>query len=156
MAFTITSSAFRDGEAIPARFTCDGASEPPPLAWTDPPQGTRAFALVLDDPDAPGGTFTHWLLWNIPAAAEALEGGTPAGGGAVAGVNDFSKPGYGAPCPPRGHGAHRYAFRLHALDAPLGLGAGAARAEVDRALSGHIVGTALLTGRYERGGKARR
>jgi Raf kinase inhibitor-like YbhB/YbcL family protein len=151
MAFTISSSAFSDGSTLPVRFTCDGANEPPPLTWADPPPQTAAFALVMDDPDAPGGTFTHWLLWNIPASATSLEPGRSAGGRAVAGVNDFSKRGYGGPCPPRGHGPHRYMFRLHALDAPLDLGADATRADVDEALDGRVLATAELQARYARG-----
>jgi Raf kinase inhibitor-like YbhB/YbcL family protein len=150
MAFSITSPAFSDGDPIPVRFTCDGANEPPPLAWTNPPRATAAFALIMDDPDAPGGTFTHWLLWNIPARAAALEHGRPATGRAVAGGNDFGETGYGGPCPPRGHGPHRYAFHLCALDAPLDLKAGATRARLEAALNGHVLATARLGARYER------
>ena len=149
MAFILSSPAIHEHAAIPVRHTCDGANVPPPLAWTEPPPGTRSFALVLDDPDAPSGTFTHWLLWNLPASMRALPEslkGTPA----VSGTNDFGRTGYGGPCPPKGHGPHRYRFRLYALSEDLPAAPGAGRTEIDEALSGRVLGSTLLTGRYER------
>jgi Raf kinase inhibitor-like YbhB/YbcL family protein len=147
MAFTLTSSAFTEGQDIPVRHTCDGANISPSLAWTDPPDGTVGFALVLDDPDAPSGTFTHWLLADIPGGARSLGEGHAAG---VAGTNDFGKHGYGGPCPPKGHGPHRYRFHVHALSRALALKPGFNRHACDAALKGRILATAVLTGRYER------
>jgi hypothetical protein len=147
MAFALSSSAFRRDEDIPVRHTCDGADVSPPLAWTDPPDGTVGFALVVDDPDAPSRTFTHWLLADVPAEARALAEGQATG---TAGTNDFGRPGYGGPCPPKGHGPHRYRFHLHALSRPLGLEAGFDRRACDAALTGRVLATATLTGRYER------
>jgi len=144
MAFTLTSPAFSADEALPPRFTCDGRNVSPPLAWTGTPAGTAAFALVLDDPDAPSGTFTHWLLADLPAGLTTLDEGARLPGVVVAGTNDFSRVGYGGPCPPRGHGPHRYRFHLHALDAPLGLPDGFTRKAIDRALGGHVLATAAL------------
>ncbi len=150
MSFTLSSRAFEPGDDVPVRFTCDGANLSPPLAWRDPPTGTKAFALVVDDPNAPQGTFTHWLLWNIPVSPGHLEEGLRPGQAGVSGTNDFSRPGYGGPCPPRKHGPHHYRFHLHALSGPLDLTAGASRGDVDGALAGRILGTAMLEGIYER------
>ena len=152
MAFTLTSPAFAPGAAIPVRHTCDGEDLSPPLVWHGAPPGTKAFALVVDDPDAPSGTFTHWLLCDVPASRAGLPEGVATGQIGVAGTNGFSRLGYGGPCPPRGHGPHRYRFRLHALSAPLGLTAGCSRAEVDAALDGATLASAELVGRYERAG----
>jgi Raf kinase inhibitor-like YbhB/YbcL family protein len=146
MAFTLTSAAFGDGETIPRQFTCEGDDEPPPLAWSDPPTGTRSFALVMDDPDAPGGTFTHWLLYDIPAAETALRDrhtGTSL-------VTSFHRPGYGGPCPPPGHGPHRYVFALYALDVDRLDVHGRNRDALERALTPHTLAVARLTGRYQR------
>jgi Raf kinase inhibitor-like YbhB/YbcL family protein len=145
--FALSSEAFTDGSEIPRRHTCEGEDVSPALAWSDPPAEARTLALIVDDPDAPIGTFTHWLAWNIdPSAGELAEGeASPAEG-----TNDFGSPGWNGPCPPRGHGPHRYFFRLHALDAELGLGSGAGRDEVERALEGHVLATAVLMGRFER------
>jgi len=107
--FALTSEAFTNGQAIPSQFTCDGAGQPPPLAWGDPPDGTRSFALVADDPDAPSGLFRHWGAYNIPASARSVPGS------AAQAVNDFGKPGYGGPCPPKGHGPHHYHFSCSRL-----------------------------------------
>lgn len=147
MAFTLASSAFRDGETIPRQFTCEGDDVPPPLDWSAPPAGTRSFALVMDDPDAPGGTFTHWLLFDIPATATSLRGD---GGAGRTLRNSFGRPGYGGPCPPKGHGPHRYVFALHALDVEALDVHGRGRDALDRALGAHTLGVARLTGRYER------
>ena len=149
MSFVLSSRAFAPGDAIPARYTCDGEGVSPPLAWTDAPKETRAFALVMDDPDALGGTFTHWLLCDIPADVSALkEGETPTQ--TVSGTNGFHNPGYGGPCPPRWHGRHRYRFYLHALSRPLGLASGYSESELDAALRGCVLATATLTASYER------
>lgn len=150
MALTLTSLAFGDGQAVPAEFTCDGDNLSPPLAWAGPPEGTRSFALVMDDPDAPGGTFTHWLLYDVPAAQRGLDQGAATGAPGKTLHNDFGKPGYGGPCPPRRHGVHRYRFTLHALDVPALRFHGHRREDLDRALGEHTLATATLTGRYER------
>ena len=115
------------------------------------PPATRSFALSVDDPDAPAGTWNHWLLWDIPASVHALPQGFKPGTLGVSGTNDFGKPGYGGPMPPRGHGPHRYFFKLHALDVPaLGLGSAAWRAALDRVMRGHVLAQAEYVGRYER------
>jgi Raf kinase inhibitor-like YbhB/YbcL family protein len=147
MAFDLRSTAFANGEAIPRRYTCEGEDVSPPLSWSDPPEGTRSLALVVDDPDAPGGTFTHWLAWDIdPATSELGEGeAAPAEG-----RNDFGQTGYRGPCPPPGHGPHRYFLRLYALGEPLAVEPGAAKADIERALDGRELGTAELMGTYER------
>jgi len=149
MTFTLTITAFADGGLIPAKFTCEGANVSPELRWNDAPANTRSYALIVDDPDAPAGTFTHWVLFDMPAERSSLAEGAGAIG--VAGKNDFGRVGYGGPCPPRGHGPHRYTFTLHALDiASLKLKAGAGRREMETALRGHILAQAPYLGRYER------
>ena len=146
-AFALTSSAFDAGAEIPTRYTCDGDDVSPPLAWSDAPAGTRSLALVVDDPDAPGGTFTHWLAWGLkPDAGRLEEGQAPA----VEGRNGFGKTGYRGPCPPPGHGAHRYFFRLHAVDAELDLAPGAGKDELERLIGEHELAIAELMGTYER------
>lgn len=143
--FTLTSEAFAEGQPIPAAFTCDGAGRPPPLAWDKPPEGTRSFALVVDDPDAPNGTFHHWGAYDIPASARSL------GADFSQAVNDFGKPGYGGPCPPKGHGPHRYRFKLMALDIDkLDISSNPKVAEVEAQAASHLLGRAELTGTYER------
>jgi Raf kinase inhibitor-like YbhB/YbcL family protein len=153
----LTSSAFEDGNAIPATYTCSGADISPPLTIQDVPDGVASLALVVDDPDAPAGTFVHWLLWNVPADATTLPEAVAAGAMAsIHGVearqgrNGFGKLGYGGPCPPRGRGAHRYRFQLYALDLMLDLPAGADRPALDRTLNGHILARALLQGTFRR------
>jgi hypothetical protein len=141
----ITSGAFEEGGTIPRRHTCDGENVSPPLSFAGTPEGTRSLALVVDDPDAPVGTFTHWLACGIDPAIDGLGEGQPA---PREGRNGFGTSGYAGPCPP--HGRHRYFFRLHALDAELDLEPGADRGEVDRALDGHVLETAELMGTYER------
>ena len=150
MTFTLTSPAFDQGAAIPARHTCDGENTSPPLRWDGPP-AAQSFVLIADDPDAPRGTFTHWVLYDIPGAQRELpEGLANVGALGTPGMNDFSKIGYGGPCPPRG-GPHRYIFTLSALDiATLNLPAEAARQEIEAAIRGHVLGQAQLMGRYER------
>jgi Raf kinase inhibitor-like YbhB/YbcL family protein len=149
MTFTLTITVFADGGLIPAKFTCEGANVSPELRWNDAPANTRSYALIVDDPDAPVGTFTHWVLFDVPAEQSSLAEGARAIG--VAGKNDFGRAGYGGPCPPRGHGPHRYTFTLYALDiASLKLKAGAGRREMETALRGHILAQAAYLGRYER------
>ena len=154
MAFSLSSTAFKDGAAIPIKHTCDGADVSPPLAWSGAPQGTQGFALIADDPDAPAATWVHWVLYNLPAGTSELPENIAKVesldlGGARQGRNDFRRPGYGGPCPPPGP-AHRYFFKLYALDAPLKLKAGAQKKDVEAALHGHVLATAQLVGTYAR------
>ena len=146
-AFVLTSPAFADGQPIPKRHTCEGDGLSPPLAWEGAPEGTRSLALVVDDPDAPVGTFTHWLVWGLEPGAGVLAEGERCRG---EGLNDFRKVGYGGPCPPRGRGPHRYVFRLHALETTLDLPRGGTKWELERALAGHVLAVAELVGTYER------
>jgi Raf kinase inhibitor-like YbhB/YbcL family protein len=148
MALTITSQAFGQGDRVPAKYTCEGDDVSPALGWSGAPEGTRAFALIVDDPDAPSGVFTHWLVCDIPADWDGL--GESEAPGCTEGTNDFRKVGYGGPCPPRGHGRHRYRFHLHALNRTLGLKRGFSRAELENALRGAVLATATLEGHYER------
>ncbi len=140
----ITSSAFGHGADIPAKFTCDGADINPPLQFVGVPVGTKSLALIVDDADAPGGVFTHWMVWNISPRTNAIGEGSAPGG--LQGRNDFGKLGYGGPCPPSG--AHRYFFRVFALDRELDLPAGARRAQLDAAMKGHVIAQGELVGRY--------
>lgn len=157
VTFDLTSPAFEDGGAIPVAHTCDGEDASPALAWSGGPDGVAAWALTVTDPDAPGGTFTHWVLYEIPASVAELPGGIAPGEradaptGALQGANGFGNLGWGGPCPPRGS-AHRYVFTLYALDAPTGLDPGASRAELESALAGHVTGRAERVGTYRRGG----
>jgi len=155
MTFSLTSTAFSEGNVIPAEHTCDGTDRSPPLAWTGVPKGALTLALIADDPDAPAGTFTHWVLYDIPATLGALPENVSRAdapkelGGGVQGKNDSRKPGYAGPCPPPGP-AHRYVFKLYALATKLGLKAGASKQEVERAMAAHVLATAQLMGRYAR------
>ena len=153
MAFTLTSSAFQHQQPIPRDFTCDGAGQSPTLAWTGAPSGARGFALIMDDPDAPSGTFTHWVLYDIAADASKLPQGVRAGseaeGGAHQGRNSFGNTGYGGPCPPPG-APHHYHFRLYALSKQLGLKPAADKDDLLAAMQGSILGTAELIGTYGR------
>jgi len=142
----LRSPAFEDGGEIPSLFTCDGSDISPPLQIGDVPKGTASLALVMDDPDAPGGTFDHWVVWNIPAQTAEIAGGTEPQG--VQGRTDFGKMGYGGPCPPSG--THRYMFRLYALDTVLDLAGGSRKHEVEAAMQGHILAEARLEGKYRR------
>jgi Raf kinase inhibitor-like YbhB/YbcL family protein len=145
---SLTSSAFQDGQPIPVQYTCDGGDQTPALSWGEPPPGTNSFALVIDDPDAPNGTFRHWGVYDIPASARSLGGGQHPG---TEVTNDFGKPGYGGPCPPRGHGPHHYHFKLFALDTgKLGLPTGAKVADVENAARQHAIAQGELIGTYER------
>ncbi len=152
--FTLTSPAFSKGSSIPTRYTCDGEDLSPPLKWQGAPQATTAFALIMEDPDAPIGTFTHWVLYNLPSSTTSLPEGVAKGerlpSGAAQGRNDFGRLGYGGPCPPRGP-AHRYYFRLYALDAPVNLAPGATKAQLLQAIRGHVLAWAELMGTYQRG-----
>jgi Raf kinase inhibitor-like YbhB/YbcL family protein len=150
MPLTLTSDAFRDGDGIPKRHTCDGANLAPSLAWAGVPRGTASFALIVDDPDAPGGTFTHWLLFDIPGHQDHFEEGLPPGKGGRALVNDFGHARYDGPCPPRGHGPHRYRFTLHALSVPALRLRGEERADLEAAIRDHTLESVTLTGTYER------
>jgi len=141
--FHLSSPDFADGASIPARFTCQGENTPPTLAIAGVPSGARSMVLIVDDPDAPSGTFTHWLVWNIrPDSKRVFATSGPQG------TNDFGSVGYSGPCPPSG--THRYFFRLSALNTILNLPAGASRKEVDAAIGGHGLATATLMGRYSR------
>lgn len=153
MAFELRSPAFEPGRDIPVKHACDGQDVSPPLRWGDPPAGAKAFALIADDPDAPAGTWVHWVLYGIPATARELPEGVPARetvpGVGTQGMNDFRKVGYGGPCPPPGP-AHRYYFKLYALDAELKLPPRRTKADLLKAMEGHVLGHAELMGRYKR------
>jgi Raf kinase inhibitor-like YbhB/YbcL family protein len=148
----LTSTAFAEGAPIPSQYTCDGRDVSPPLSWTDVPSGTRALALVCDDPDAPAGVWVHWVVYDLPASASGLPEGVPPRpeieGGGLQGRNDFRKIGWGGPCPPSG--THRYVFTLSALDASTGLAAGVRKAELLAAIEGRVLTRATLTGTYRR------
>ena len=145
MAFTISSPAFTDGATVPKQFTCDGTDAPPPIQVANPPESTRSFAIIMDDPDAPSGTFTHWLAYDIPVASADLQ----VGAGKTL-RNSFGRDGYGGPCPPPGHGPHRYFFKVYAVDqASLGL-SGKTRRDLEKSLEAHTLARAELMGRYER------
>ena len=151
MAFQIFSPAFANGGWIPDLHTCQGADLSPSLEWTEAPPETRSFALILDDPDAPVGTWNHWLLYDIGSTTHGLAQGHKAGRGDVSGKNSWGKLGYGGPCPPKGHGPHRYFFRLYALDTEtLGLPAGASRENLEHTLKTHVLAETQYMGRYER------
>jgi len=153
MSFQISTAAFPPGDAIPKKFTCDGRDVSPPLSWTHPPGGTLSLALIMDDPDAPVGTWVHWVLYDLPPDTRELAEGVakqePLPGGGRQGRNDFRKIGYGGPCPPPGK-PHRYFFKLYALDAKLNLKGSPAKADLERAMQGHILAQAELMGRYGR------
>jgi Raf kinase inhibitor-like YbhB/YbcL family protein len=145
-AFALSSPAFAPAKTIPQTYTCDGADRSPPLRWSAPPPGTRSLALMMDDPDAPGGTFTHWLAWGIEPTSRGLAAGARP---PLEGTASFGRVGYGGPCPPPGK-PHRYVFRLFALRSPLPLRAGADRAAFLAALKGRMIRVAVLVGRYGR------
>jgi hypothetical protein len=149
----LKAPAFKPGADIPRQFTCDGSNISPALVWTAPPEGTQSFTLIMDDPDAPGRTWVHWLLYDLPATERELpEAVAPSGtlaSGAQQGLNDFRKTGYGGPCPPSGP-AHRYYFRLYALDTELHLRPGATRVQIERSIRGHVLAHAELMGQYRR------
>lgn len=150
MTMTLTSEAFTDGNVIPRRYSCDGEDVSPPLAWTDPPEGTQCFALIMDDPDAPGGLWVHWVLFNVPPQVAAIgEGGSrQVPEGAIHGTNSWGRASYGGPCPPGG--THRYYFKLYALDEALSHGPEVTAPDLERAMSGHVLAEATLMGRFSR------
>lgn len=153
MAFHISSPAFKNGEYIPQKNTCSGADLSPAMTWEDVPAGTQSFVMIVEDPDAPAGTWVHWVIYDIPSTRNGLEEGVAkierVAGLGVQGRNDFRRIGYGGPCPPPGK-PHRYIFNLYALDNALQINAGATKAEVERAMHGHIIGRALLMGMFAR------
>ena len=141
MSLQLTSDAFTNGQSIPVKYSCRGNNISPALAWNEPPAGTKSFALIVDDPDAPGGTWVHWVLFNIPADTRSLQENLPAGGNAMSvGKNSSGNTHYDGPCPPSG--THRYFFKLYALDATLSLTPGATKAQVLQAMQGHILAQA--------------
>ena len=149
---TLTSSAFRNGGAIPERYTCSGQNESPELTWTGVPHGTRSLALILDDPDAPMGTFTHWVAYNLSPTTKGLPEGVPASasvGEGEQGINGRGTTGYTGPCPPSGK-PHHYYFRLFALDERLPLNGGATAHQVEDVLEGHVLASAELIGAFQR------
>jgi Raf kinase inhibitor-like YbhB/YbcL family protein len=153
---TLTSPAFKDGEALPTRLTCEGDGVSPELAWSDPPGETKSLALIVDDPDAPDParpqrTFVHWVVYDIPATARSLPQGAHLDSAAVGtriGHNDVNKPGWYPPCPPIGR--HRYFFKIYALDIQLGALATASKAGLEEAMEGHVLAEGVLVGTYEK------
>lgn len=153
MEIKITSTAFEEGGLIPKKYTCDGIDVSPPLEWTSVPEGTKSFALICDDPDAPTrGTWIHWVIFNMPADTRELPENIPPqktlANGAKQGINDFRKIGYGGPCPPSG--THRYYFYLYALDTEIKLEGGAIKEQLLKAMKGHILAEGQLMGKYKR------
>lgn len=152
MDLKVTSTAFKEGEMIPQKHTCDDRDVSPPLAWSEAPAGAKSFALICDDPDAPVGTWVHWVLFNLPATTRELpENIAPEktlAFGERHGKNSWGRLGYGGPCPPGG--THRYFFKLYALDTTLSLQPGATKADVEKAMQGHILSQGQLMGRYKR------
>ncbi|MBM3285482.1 MAG: YbhB/YbcL family Raf kinase inhibitor-like protein [Candidatus Aminicenantes bacterium] len=152
MDIKVTSTAFEEGGMIPRKYTCDGEDVSPPLAWTGLPEGAKTLALISDDPDAPMGTWVHWVLFNLPATEKGLPEAVPPDkelkNGAKQGRNDFRRIGYGGPCPPGG--THRYFFKIYALDTVLNLPAGATKADLLKAMEGHVLAQGQLMGKYRR------
>ena len=150
MKFEITSPAFVNGAPIPPKYSCKGSDITPALAWTEPPGGTQSFALIMDDPDAPRGTWVHWVIFNIPASARGLQEATPTdpqlGDGSIQGITSARTNGYHGPCPPSG--THRYFFKLYALDTTLSLSTNADRAKLLAAMEGHILANAEVMGNF--------
>jgi hypothetical protein len=153
MAFELKSSAFAHGQGIPQQYTCDGSDLSVPLNWSDPPEGTVSFTLISDDPDAPVGTWVHWVLYDHPGLSREIPEGVSTQevlpDGSKQGMNDFRRIGYGGPCPPRGP-AHRYFFKLYAVDRLLNFPPGATKAKVLEGIKGHTLGEAQLMGTYQR------
>jgi Raf kinase inhibitor-like YbhB/YbcL family protein len=153
MVFQISGSSFQPGHSIPKKFTCDAADVSPEFAWTGAPDATKSFALIADDPDAPAGTWTHWLIYDLPQGTTGLPENTPKidvlPDGSQQGRNDFKKIGYNGPCPPPGT-PHRYIFKLYALDQKLALKPGASKSEVEQAVQGHILAQTEVMGKYQR------
>jgi Raf kinase inhibitor-like YbhB/YbcL family protein len=153
MTFEMKSTSFSPGQPIPKKHTCDGPDLSTPLAWSDSPSGTKSFALIADDPDAPMGTWVHWVLYDLPADTRNLAEGIPKTetlpDGTMQGRNDFGRIGYGGPCPPTGK-AHRYFFKLYALDQKTGLRPGAAKSDLLAAIKNHLLAETQLMGTYKR------
>lgn len=147
MSIKLTSSAFKEGEMIPKKYSCDAENISPPLVWSGIPEEPKSFALIVDDPDAPAGNWVHWVLYNIPADQDNLVEGVAGVG--TQGKNTSGKLNYGGPCPPKGS-AHRYFFKIYALDTVLELNAGATKAELEKAMQGHILAQGQLMGKYQR------
>ena len=150
--FALTSPAFAQAQPIPAQYTCDGENLSPPLLWTEPPAGTQSFALISDDPDAPVGTWVHWVIYNLPPETRQLDEGVPPDpelpNGARQGMTDFRRPWYGGPCPPSG--THRYFFKLYALKSTIDLPPRATKSQLEAAMEGRILAAAELMGTYQR------
>jgi hypothetical protein len=152
MDIVVTSSAFRDGQMIPSKYTCDGDDMSPPIEWSGVPDGAKSVAIIGDDPDAPKGTWVHWVIYNIPPDLTGLPEDTPPDkvldNGALQGMNDSGQTGYGGPCPPGG--VHRYFFKVYALDIKIPLSAGATKLDLEEAMKGHILKRGQIMGRYKR------
>jgi len=148
----LVSAAFKEGQPIPRQYTCSGVNVSPPLEWSGVPKSAKTIAIIADDPDAPAGTWAHWVLYNLPSETMGLVENVPLSenlkAGGFQGRNDFGKVGYGGPCPPSG--AHRYFFKLYAIDSELPLKAGATKADLEKAMQGHIAGQGQLMGTYSR------
>lgn len=143
----ISSTAFKHNKMIPEKYTCDGADKSPPLAFEGVPENAKSLALIVDDPDAPRGTWVHWVVWNIdPGTKGIAEGSVPEE--ALQGMNDYRRLDYGGPCPPSG--THRYFFKLYALDTPLHMGKGAAKTDLEKSMKGHILAQAEIIGLYRK------
>ncbi len=153
MAFELSSPSFKGGQSIPRRYTCEGEDLSPPLHWTVPPATTKSYVIIADDPDAPTGTWVHWVIYNLPLDLRGLTEGIPAEdhlpNGAMQGLNDFNRIGYGGPCPPPGK-PHRYYFTLYVLDVVLNLKPGATKRQVLEACQGHVLAEAQLMGTFSR------
>ena len=151
-SFRLTSVTFHEGEGIPSDYTCEGADVSPPLTWSKPPEGTKSFVLISEDPDAPMGTWVHWVVYNLPASTQTLPEAFPIDGrlsdGTCQGTTSFGRTGYGGPCPPSG--THRYIFTLYALDTVLSLTPGVMKAQLEEAMHGHVLGETHLMGTYRR------
>jgi Raf kinase inhibitor-like YbhB/YbcL family protein len=154
MTIKVQSTAFAHEATIPTKYTCDGQDISPPLVWSGVPKKAEGLTLIADDPDAPRGTWVHWVLFNLPADVTKLVEDVPSRetleNGARQGMNDFKKIGYGGPCPPKGHGAHRYFFKIYALDTKLDLQSGATKDQLLRATDGHVLAGGQLMGKYSR------
>jgi Raf kinase inhibitor-like YbhB/YbcL family protein len=148
MSITLTSSAFTNGQSIPSKYSCLGREVSPPLEWSEPPAGTKSFALIMDDPDAPIGTWVHWVVFNIPASSRGLSEAATFKDGSVQGTTSFRDNKYGGPCPPSG--THRYFIKLYALDTVLNLGTGANKDQLLKTMQGHVLAQAELMGIFSK------
>lgn len=152
VTLNVTSPAFEDGAKIPPKYTADGANVSPPLNWQEIPEGAQSIVIIADDPDAPMGTWVHWLIWNIPAGEAGIRENVPSAealaNGAVQGTTSFNRVGYGGPAPPSG--THRYYFKVYAIDKQLDLAPEARKADVEKAMQGHILAQGQMMGRYSK------